>query len=165
MTDNYLEDVFIPFITEHKENAYRIAYSYVKNSEDALDIVQESIQKAIIALKKLTDLTYIKSWFYRIIIYTSIDFLRKRKKEQVVEEEVLEVYSSGKEDVYHDLDLYKALNELPDKYRIIIILRFFEDLKIEQISLILEEKSSTIKTRLYKALKMLRISLEDDSFL
>lgn len=155
-----LEHDFIQFVTENKEDFYRLAYSYVKNSEDALDIVQESIKKAIIAKDSIRDAHSIKSWFYRIVVNTSLDFLRKKKKVTFVDEETLDYYSSGKEDVYKHMDLEKSLEELPIKYRSVIVLRFFEDLKIEEVAEVLGEKESTIKTRLYRALDLLRIKLK-----
>lgn len=155
-----LEHELLPFITENKEDFYRLAYSYVKNKEDALDIVQESIKKAILTKGSIRDAKSIKSWFYRIVVNTSLDFLRKRKRVTFVDDETLDFYSSGKEDVYKHLDLEKSIDELPVKYRSIIVLRFFEDLKIEEVAQVLGEKESTIKTRLYKALDMLRIKLK-----
>ncbi|OOP66754.1 RNA polymerase subunit sigma-70, partial [Heyndrickxia oleronia] len=68
-------DQLTQFIIENKEDFYRLAYSYVKNSEDALDIVQESIKQALIAKDFLKDSKSIKSWFYKIFINTSLDFL------------------------------------------------------------------------------------------
>ena len=61
-----------------------------------------------------------------------------------------------------NLDLKKNLDDLPEKYRIIIVLRFFEDLKIEEIAKILDENVNTVKTRLYQGLKKLRINIESE---
>ncbi|QQZ08110.1 RNA polymerase sigma factor [Heyndrickxia vini] len=153
-------DQLTSFIFEHKEDFYRLAYSYVKNSEDALDIVQESIQKAIVAKDFVKNPLSIKSWFYKIVVNTSLDYLRKSKKITLVNDETLDFFSSGTEDVYQNIDLKRSLEELPLKYRTVIILRYFEDLKIEDIASILSEKVSTVKTRLYKALELLRIKMQ-----
>ncbi|KNF07618.1 RNA polymerase sigma factor SigV [Gottschalkia purinilytica] len=156
-----LEKIVIDYILENKENCYRLAYSYVKNVDDALDIVQESTYKAVTSLNSLKEPKYIKTWFYRIIVNTSLDFLRKQKKVDIVSEEILDVYSHGVDDVYENIDLQRELDNLPPNYRIIVILRYFEDLKIEEIADILKENTSTVKTRLYSALKKLRISMKD----
>ncbi|MBU8877388.1 RNA polymerase sigma factor [Bacillus sp. FJAT-29790] len=156
------EDIFTEFVRENKENFYRLAYSYVKNSEDALDIVQDSIHKAIISIDSLQDLKMIKSWFYRIVVNTSLDFLRKQKRVSIVDSETMELISSGKEDHYENLDLERALEQLPPEYRSIIVLRYFEDMKIEEVADVLGGNVSTIKTRLYKALKLLRIEIKDE---
>lgn len=164
MTDmKQFENLLIRCITENQENVYRLAYSYVKNSEDALDIVQDSIQKAFVSSGKLKNAESMKSWFYKIVVNTSLDFLRKHKKIQVVDETALETFQPGSEDVYHDIDLERALDELPAIYRTVIVLRYFEDLKIEEIANVLSENMNTVKSRLYQSLRMLRIKMIDES--
>lgn len=156
-SDKQLED----YIIKNKELFYRLAYSYVKNVDDALDVVQESIYKAFSSIDSLKNFNYIKTWFYRIIVNVSLDFLRKRKREIVTDEEFLFNDDTGTVDNYADMDLQKSLETLPENYRNIIVLRFFEDLKLEEIAEILDENINTIKTRLYKALEMLRLSMDD----
>lgn len=161
MKNKDIEKVLSDYIIKDKEKYYRLAYSYVKNEEDALDIIQESIYKAISSLNTIQDPQYMKTWFYRIVINTSLDFLRKEKKILVTDDETLEFYSPGADDNYQDIDLQRALDDLPPNYRSIVVLRFFEDLKIEEIADVLELNVNTVKTRLYSALKKLRISLEE----
>ena len=156
-----MEQEIEEYILINKEMHYRLAYSYVKNADDALDILQESIYKAFSSIESLKDSSYIKTWFYKIIVNTSLDFLRKRKRLIVVNEEFLATYDSGSFDNYEDIDLKKALEDLPDYQRSIIILRYFEDLKIKEIAEILDENINTIKANLYKALEKLRIKLND----
>lgn len=78
MNKSCLENQIADYVIRYKENIYRLAFSYVKNAEDALDIVQESIYKAISSKDSLENTDYIKTWFYRIVVNTSIDFLRKK---------------------------------------------------------------------------------------
>lgn len=129
-----LENEIADYVIQYKENIYRLAFSYVKNADDALDIVQESIYKAISAKDSLRNPDYIKTWFYRIVVNTSLDLLRKQKKLVVVDEKVLAGYETGINDHYQNFDLQKALESLPDHDRSVIVLRFFEDLKIEEIA-------------------------------
>ncbi|GAA0223156.1 sigma-70 family RNA polymerase sigma factor [Metaclostridioides mangenotii] len=149
------------FIIENRENFYRVAYSYVRNEQDALDIIQDSIYKALNSVEKLKEIKFIKTWFYRIVVNCSIDYLRKNKKYsnflEVEQLEKIECYED-----YTNLDLKKNLDDLPEKYRIIIVLRFFEDLKIEEIAKILDENVNTVKTRLYHGLKKLRVNIESE---
>ncbi|MET3320960.1 UNVERIFIED_ORG: RNA polymerase sigma-70 factor (ECF subfamily) [Peribacillus simplex] len=148
-------------ITERQENLYRLAFYYVKNKEDALDIVQESIRKALASSSKIKDATSIDSWLYKIIVRTALDVLRKNKKLTIADDETIEYLRSGEEDHYRDLDLQRAMEGLAIKYKTVVILRFFEDLKLEEIAEVLEENVSTIKTRLYKALQLLRINMTE----
>lgn len=77
-------------------------------------------------------------------------------------DEELEYLSSGREDQYEDIDLKQAMDQLPVKYKTIIILRFFEDLKMDEIAEIIEENVNTVKTRLYRALNLLRITMTEE---
>ncbi|CAK7078798.1 RNA polymerase subunit sigma-70 [Tissierella sp. P1] len=159
---NNLENQLEDYIIKNKELFYRLAYSYVKNIDDALDVVQESIYKAFSSIDSLKDFGYIKTWFYRIIVNVSLDLLRKRKREIITDEEFILSNDVGAVDHYTDIDLKKALETLPESYRSIIVLRFFEDLKLEEIAEILDQNINTVKTRLYKALEILRLSMDDE---
>ena len=157
-----MEEEITDHLIKFKDSHYRLAYSYTKNPDDALDIVQESIYKAFSSMDSLKNISYIKTWFYRILVNTAIDFLRKRKRLVVVDDEVLVSLDAGKMDNYENIDLRLALENLPDNYRSIIILRYFEDLKLEEIAEVLNENVNTVKTRLYSGLKQLRIKMEDE---
>ena len=150
------------FIIENREAHYRLAYSYVRNKENALDIVQDSILKALKSIDRLEEISYLKTWFYRIIINTSIDFIRKHQRVTVMDEDVLNVHLPQLEDDVIDMDLQDAIDQLPSTYKTLIILRFFEDLKIDEIAAITDENINTTKTRLYRALKILRIEVGED---
>ncbi|HBF7700639.1 TPA: sigma-70 family RNA polymerase sigma factor [Clostridioides difficile] len=148
------------YIIDNKDSFYRIAYSYTKNEEDALDVVQEAMYKALYSVGNIKEVNYIKTWFYKILVRTSIDFIRKNRKYNNMTDIDL-IDETGEYDKYTDLDLRRALEELPIEYKSIIILRFFEDLKIEEVAIILDENVNTVKTRLYTALKKLKLKIEE----
>ena len=148
------------YIIDNKDSFYRIAYSYTKNEEDALDVVQEAMYNAIYSVENIKEVNYIKTWFYKILVRTSIDFIRKNRKYNNMTDIDL-IDETGEYDKYTDLDLRRALEELPIEYKSIIILRFFEDLKIEEVAIILDENVNTVKTRLYTALKKLKLKIEE----
>lgn len=142
---------------EQYEQFYRLAYSYVKNADDAMDIVQESVCKALAAKKNLHSEQYLRTWCYRIVINTAIDLLRKKKKESIGVEEYL-LSEGGENDTnYENIEVMEILAKLKESDRVVLILRYFEDMKLEDIALVTGEKVSTIKSRLYRALKQLRI--------
>lgn len=138
---------------------YRIAFSYVHNEADAQDIVQESAYKAIFYAHKLKKPEYAKTWLCRIVINEAISFLRKKGKEQMVwkeqERAVVETVETAER-----TDLHNALDRLTEEEKTIIVLRFFEDMKLEEIAAICEENVNTIKSRLYRTLKKLKLDLE-----
>jgi RNA polymerase sigma-70 factor (ECF subfamily) len=156
-----MEKLLTRCIKEHKENVYRLAYSYVKNKEDALDIVQDSIYKAMTHIDGLKDPEAVKSWFYRIVVNTALDFLRRNKKVRTMDHETIEMHVSGTEDDYTNFDLTRTMEELPEKYRSVIVLRYFEDMKIEEVAAVLGENVNMVKTRLYQALRVMRIKMDD----
>ncbi|MGE5678919.1 MAG: sigma-70 family RNA polymerase sigma factor [Pseudomonadota bacterium] len=160
MRESSPENRIADYVVMNRESIYRLAYSYVKNTEDALDIVQESIYKAISSKASLKEPEYIRTWFYRIVVNTSLDLLRKQKRLVVVDDEAMASLDTGMSDDYRDFDLHRALDDLPDNYRSIIVLRYFEDLKIEEVAEILNENISTVKTRLYKSLQKLRMEMK-----
>ena len=144
------------FLSDY-EKYYRLAFSYVRNENDAMDIVQESAYKVMKEYKNLKKEEYLNTWIYRIVINTALDFIRKRKKEVVGVEDYAESY----EDVYIDFDVMDSLNRLDEKERAIIILRFFEEQKLGDIAEITGDNVSTVKSKLYRALKKLKIELDD----
>lgn len=163
MRRSRLEKYFEEYIIEYKNSIYKLAYSYTRNKDDALDIVQESIYKGFESINSLKEPEFIKTWFYRIVVNTAIDFIRKRKREVLVDEEFLQINDTGHSDFYKDIDLQRALDDLPDEYRTIIILRYFEDLKIKDVAKVLNQNTNTIKTKLYKGLEMLKIDINIDN--
>ena len=141
------------------EKMYRIAYSYVRNEDDALDIVQDSAYKAMKYADSVKNKHYIETWLCRIVINCAIDFIRKNKKE-ILSDIPQDFDKTGTTDIYSDFDTLEALQVLNETERAIIILRFFEDKKIDDIATILDLNVNTTKTLLYRSLKKLKIELE-----
>ena len=135
---------------------YRIAFSYVRNEADAQDIVQESAYKAIFHARKLKKPEYARTWICRIVINEAVSFLRKSKREQT-EPMDRELPGQEKEDM---TDLRNAVEKLAPEEKTVIILRYFEDMKLEEIAEVCEESLSTVKSRLYRTLKKLKLDLE-----
>ena len=145
-------------LTEY-DRYYRLAYSYVGNPDDAADIVQEGAYKAILHCGSLQNISYVNTWLYRIVLNEIFAFCRRNQRERVLVEEVPE---QGRDDIYEDVDLMKALQELDERDREVIVLRYFEEYKLGEIADILEENVSTVKSRLYRGIKKLRLHMEDE---
>lgn len=151
------------YVTENINKIYRLAFSYVKNEHDAEDVVNESVRRALDGIEQLRNDEFLGTWFFRIVINTSNTYLKSKSKLIYLDEIVEDSLTS--EDKYQDTDLYDAVMKLDSKYRIVIILKFYEDMTIERISGILDENISTVKTRLYKALKKLRLEIDKEDML
>ncbi len=151
------------YITENINKIYRLAFSYVKNEHDAEDIINESVRRALDGIEQLRNDEFLGTWFFRIVINTSNTYLKSRSKLIYLDEIVEDSLTA--EDKYEDTDLYNAVMKLDSKYRIVIILKFYEDMTLERISETLDENISTVKTRLYKALKKLRLEIDKEDML
>ena len=148
-------------ILDSYEAMYRLAYTYVKNEEDALDIVQESVYKAIKYSGRVRQEAYIRTWLWRIVMNTAVDFIRKNSKEVATEE----MQETGREDTYQDFDTLEELNILDEREKAVVVLRCFEDQKLEDIARILNENTNTVKTVLYRSLKKLKVRLAEGEML
>ena len=145
-------------LLENYETYYRVAYSYVHNEADALDIVQEGAYKAILKSDSVKKPEYIDTWLYRVIVNEALQFLRNHKRE--VTQEMME--ESGSCDEYRDVDLEEAIEQLEPIDQTIIKLRFFEELSISAIAEVIEMNVNSVKSRLYRALGKLKLSLEEN---
>lgn len=156
-----VKEILIEYIKDNQEKLYRIAFSYSKNEEAALDIVQEAITKALKNINKLREESYIKTWFYRILINEALQYIRKNKRILTYELEAIENKVDCNADLAEGLDIYKYVQNLNEKLKTVIILRFFEDMKISEIARITKTNESTVKSRLYKGLKELKRLIEE----
>ena len=142
------------FIVAHQEEFYRLAYSHVKNRDAALDVVQESIVKALSKADGLRRAESLKPWFYRILVNESMNYYRYTRRLTPLEEAAEAAAPAG--DPAARLDLLAAIDRLDQKDQLIIRLRFFEDLKLEEIAQATGLNLNTVKSRLYKGLRKLR---------
>ena len=153
-----LEIKFEECVTCNKEKFYRLAYTYVKNSHDAMDILQESILKGYSNLSKVKDIRALDKWMSRIIVNTALDFLRKSSKETVIDKESIIV---DKVATTADEDLSYAIDALDPGLKTIIILKYFHGYTINEVADILEISVSTVKNRMHKALSLLRVDIKE----
>ena len=151
------------YITNNLDKLYRLAFSYAKNEHDAEDIVNESVKRALDAIYQLEKEEFLGTWMYRIVINTASSYM-KMKSKLIYIDEIIE-NTLVKEDKYQDTDLYNMVMKLDSKYRIVIVLRFYEDMAIDKIAEVLNENVSTVKTRLYKALKLLKIKMNEEALI
>ena len=144
-------------ILQNYDRYYRLAYSYVHNEADVCDIVQNGVYKAILKADTLKNKEFAGTWVYRIMLNEIFTFCKKDNLVTFGEFPVDE----GKEDTYENVDLKAALDKLSPEEKAIVELRYYEDLKLEEIAEIMNENISTVKSRLYRCMKKLRMELED----
>ncbi len=151
-------------IQDNQQSFYRLSYQYVKNVDTAMDLIQEAIVKAYSKLHTIKDISSIKPWFYRILVNENLGYLRKNKH-IIITEQLPEDTISTSTDLAENIDLYQAIGSLSEELKTIIVLRFFEDMKLEDIALITHTNINTVKTRLYRALKQLKPLMQETMYL
>lgn len=144
---------------ESQAKFYRLAYCYVKNEHDALEILSEAAYRGFIHLKRLEKPEFFDTWMSRIIINCACDLLKKQNRYDFYEPD--DSLPAREEDLSVDdrLDLYQALDTLSPDEKSLIILKYFEDRSFREISSILNLPESTVKTQLYRIIGKLRTAI------
>ena len=150
------KNILIEYIKNNEAKLYRIAYSYVAQRDAALDIVQEAIIKALENIDKLRVKEYVKTWFYRILINEALMYIKKNKKYVQMECDIKEELEDFENTSDNNIEIYQNVQKLDDKLKTVIVLRYFENLKLEEISKITNTNLSTVKSRLYKGLEIIK---------
>lgn len=143
-------EAFEILINEQKEKLYKTAYLYVRNKDDALDIVQETVTKAFVSLSQLKQPELFNAWLMKILIYTAYDVLQKKKK-VVLTEDFSYLKEKESIEIEEKMDLMSAITTLNYNYRTVIILFYFHDQSIKHISELMDKPEGTIKTYLHRA--------------
>jgi RNA polymerase sigma-70 factor (ECF subfamily) len=134
----------------------------VKNKEEAMDIVSETVYKAYISIKKLKEPSLFNTWLTRILINTSLDSINKNSKFVSFEENVSSDTLQIAVDNEKIIDIKVAVDRLQGKYKTIVILKYFQDLTLVEIAKTLQCPLGTVKTMLYKAHGELRLDLKEE---
>lgn len=156
------DNAFYELLSERKSQLYKTAFAYVKNKEEAMDIVSETVYKAYISIKKLKEPSLFNTWLTRILINTSLDFINKNSKFVSFEENVSSDTLLITVDNEKIIDIKVAVDRLQGKYKTIVILKYFQDLTLVEIAKTLQCPLGTVKTMLYKALGELRLDLKEE---
>lgn len=149
-------DRIVRYILENQGKMYRLAYFYVSSKEDALDIVQNAIVKALENSASLKNPDAVRTWIYRIVVNEALTFLKRQHREVTCEPADLE------SEVYYEsayepgLSLYTEIHKLPPEMQTIITLHYFEELTLKEVAAVTGVNLNTVKSRLYSALDKLK---------
>lgn len=171
MTLNGQSVAFEELVRRYERQLYSLTIRMMNNQEDANDVAQDIFIKIYHALPKFDENRKFFSWMYKIALNVCYDALKKRPPENqnldniidfaplIPEKETSpEEYFEAKE---NSSLVQQAISELPESFRVPILLRFMEEMSYQQISEVMELPVSTIETRLYrgKALLQKRLAL------
>lgn len=152
------EDAFRQIVEEYGNRLLRTCYLILKDREEAEDVVQETFIKVFQKMDSFKENSGFYTWIYTIALNLSRDRLRKKKDMLTLEDEWV-----GNNDVEHEVEkgidrelLRKELFEINSLYREVLVLFYFEELSIKEISNLLNEKEGTIKSKLSRGRNILK---------
>lgn len=160
-------EAFSMIMKMYEQKVFHLAYSFVRDRAAADDLAQEVFIKAYFSLPKFHFKSEFGTWFYRVAINHIKDHLRKtaRKKEvsiadvqegQLAVEDSIPAGEQAQVDERRKKMVFKMLETLPQKYRLILTLRDVRGLPYDEISQVLGVSPGTVDSRLHRARKMLR---------
>ncbi|MCM3217497.1 RNA polymerase sigma factor SigW [Niallia taxi] len=168
------QNAFGDIIDIYKDKVFQICYRMLGNRHEAEDISQEAFLRAYVNINRFNMDLKFSTWLYRIATNLCIDRIRKKKPDYYLDAEVpgtdgLNMYSQissdtrlPEEDV-ESLELQaliqREISKLPEKYRSVIVLKYIEELSLNEISEILELPLGTVKTRIHRGREALRKQL------
>ena len=159
------DNAFLTLFQKYEQDIYKIAFVYVKNQNDALDVVQETAYRSFKTIKNLKEPKYFKTWLTKIAINCSLDFLRKQKKVVPLKPRLLENLSGDvNEDIDQEITVRDLIECLSEEEKSVVILRFYEGMTFKEVSETLDIPLGTAKTILYRALNKLSNNLKGDGF-
>ncbi len=178
---NGSEAAFDELYRSYSGKLYRMAYFITSNQSDSEDILQETFVKCYLYRSKLKQADCFESWLYQILVRTAWRLERKKKgRAEISFEGILEQEEDKKsaEHIREDKktggplesvleaetakEIQKALSHLDIKYRTVVLLYYYNDLSTREIAQITGAMEGTIKSRLFKARKLLKDLLEAD---
>ncbi|MCJ8008743.1 RNA polymerase sigma factor SigW [Lederbergia wuyishanensis] len=170
------QEAFGEIVELFKDKVFQLCYRMLGNRHEAEDIAQEAFVRAYVNIHSFNQSRKFSTWLYRIATNLCIDRIRKKKPDYFLDAELagtegLTMYSQiaaeGKspDSEVETMELQEIVQReilrLPDKYRVVIVLRYIDDLSLNEISEVLEMPLGTVKTRIHRAREALRKQLNN----
>ncbi|WP_027409860.1 RNA polymerase sigma factor [Anoxybacteroides tepidamans] len=161
---NGSKEAFYELVSPYLEKAYRIAFAILRSHYDAEDAVQNSLLETYHSIKENREIRHFAAWFHRLVVHRAIDLARKNGKEKHHADitGVLAFLPDRRDLPIDELihkegenDLATCILKLDMKYRMVIVLHYYFDLKISEIAELLNIKEGTVKSRLFQARSLL----------
>lgn len=156
------DDFITQAVDGYSDTVYRIAFNITKNSHDAYDVVQEVFLRLIKNRKKIKDSGHLKAWLIRVTVNCAITSAKRASKNAALSlDEISEIIPANEE---KSETLLAYVFALPEKYRTVLYLFYYEDMKISDISNALGISESAVKLRLRRGREKLKAILERESY-
>lgn len=153
----YTEEELNRIISTYTNSLVRLAFTYTKNVPDAEDVVQEVMIRLMTKKPWFENENHEKAWLIRVTINTSINYIKavKRRKAEPLSYDIPDM---TREEGF----LLESIDALPEKYKSVLYLYYYEGYQIKDLSQILQKPESTISTWLSRARKRLKVQLEKE---
>ena len=167
-------EALAPLMERHYPRLYRLALSYVRNPDDALDVVQETFVKAFRKADRWDGSTEAGPWLSRVAVNQSIDRWRRNRRRQatftpLAEGDHDESLAAGGPDPDRRVlrremrdRLATALEDLPERQRAVVVLRHYQEMSLDEIAQTLGMRLGTVKSTLHRALGRMRTGLRGE---
>jgi len=161
-------DAFAALVDEHQRYVYNLALRVVKDENEALDLTQETFVRAWTALPNFKGQSQFRTWLYRIVTnlcYNRLPNLRRSLNDlgDDVMEDIPETKFNAPADEFEANEtrrhLHQAINQLDDQYRLLVTMRYQNELSYEEIATSLNLPLGTVKTGIFRAKAQLRNAL------
>jgi len=171
-------DAFQQIVVKYQDRAYRLAWSLVKNDDDANDVVQDAFLNVFRKLDSFDGRAKFSSWLYRVVVNAGLMRLRKKRRRSEIALDdfgpqflddghhvaIVPSWDTRGDKVIENKELrekiLEAVDQLDEKYQTIFILREVEELDLKEIAAILDLSVPAVKSRLHRARLFLRATLE-----
>ncbi|MFP7296653.1 sigma-70 family RNA polymerase sigma factor [Neobacillus niacini] len=165
------EDKLCWLMDEYGDMVVRLAFTYVKQKQLAEDISQEVFISCFKSLDTFQNKASYKTWLYRITVNKCKDYFRSWSYRNISYQDLFRsIFPSGEKSAENNMVekeereiIFERVLKLPIKLREVIILQYYEELTVNEISELLGLKANTVKTRLHRAKKLLQSSLKEAS--
>lgn len=154
--DNFIEKT----VNEYSDTVYRVALNITRSEQDSFDICQEVFIRLIKNKEKIKNENHLKAWLIRVTINCSKSLIKNKNRLTSLEDAKELTYIQD----FKDLTISKAVLSLPKKYRAVIYLFYYEDMKTADISKALKISPSAVKQRLKRGREKLKIILEKEDY-
>lgn len=144
----------------YQNNLFAAAFNICKNTQDAEDVVQDTFVQYYTTKKEFEDEQHIRAWLIRVAVNKAKNITRTFwRRNKVSIEDYMETLTFETPEAEN---LFETVMQLPEKYRIVIHLYYYEDYAVSEIAHILKLSESNVKTRLSRGRAMLREVLKED---
>lgn len=148
----FLEEELLEIIKKNKTQLYKVAKSILNDEEDINDAIQETLINAYNKIDTLKNKKYIETWITRILINKCYDIIDKNKVHERKVQKAIDTYSNYENDNFEQRTIVqKAVSQIDEDLKLIVIMYYYNQFSVKEISKIMDIPSGTVKSKLSRA--------------